>query len=317
VVIHRRVRLPVFIAAVLLAGAAAPAPAAPLDAINEVRASGCRGSGAPPLERVARLDAAAAGLARGRTLDDALSAAGYRADEALSIHVTGGADDRALRRILSERFCRDLGNRRVRHAGLSRDDRDLWLVIAAPFEPPSVADLPRVARRVLELTNAARARPRTCGHQRFAAAPPLALSGPLGEAALVHAREMAATERFAHEGPDGSTPRDRVARTGYRAALVGENIAAGPAEAEEVVAGWLGSPGHCANVMDPRFADMGLAYAVAARSRSGIYWAQVFARRGTAAGQPAAGSPSGAPRPRRSGSGLGAGTNSSDTELMQ
>lgn len=41
--------------------------------------------------------------------------------------------------------------------------------------------------------------------------------------------------------------------------------------------GWIDSPGHCANPMDARFTEMGLAYAVDARSRAGIYWTQVFA----------------------------------------
>jgi uncharacterized protein YkwD len=103
------------------------------------------------------------------------------------------------------------------------------------------------------------------------------LSAALGAAALAHSREMAAQSRFAHEGADGSTAGQRVARTGYRAALVGENIAAGPTSASEVVKGWLESPGHCANLMDARFTEMGLAYAVDARSTSGIYWTQVFA----------------------------------------
>jgi hypothetical protein len=43
--------------------------------------------------------------------------------------------------------------------------------------------------------------------------------------------------------------------------LVGENIAYGPKSADEVVQGWLDSPGHCENIMDPRFAEMGIAYA--------------------------------------------------------
>jgi uncharacterized protein YkwD len=88
---------------------------------------------------------------------------------------------------------------------------------------------------------------------------------------------MASTGRFAHAGADGSTPGQRVERAGYRAARVGENIAAGPTSAAEVVEGWLASPGHCANLMDARFTEMGLAYAVDSRSAAGIYWTQVFA----------------------------------------
>ena len=48
------------------------------------------------------------------------------------------------------------------------------------------------------------------------------------------------------------------------------------AEVEEVVQGWLRSPEHCANVMNPDFTQMGIAYAVNAQSEDGIYWTQVF-----------------------------------------
>lgn len=272
----RRLTLAALLATACLHGA--PSRAAPFDVVNDVRRAGCeRAGGAPALQRSPQLDAVADRLARGARLQDALKAAGYRADEALSIHVSGGTDDRSLRRILTQRFCRDVSSGSVRHAGLAYDSRDLWLVLAAPFEPPAPREASQVARRVLELVNDARARPRACGRERLPAAAPLKLSATLGVAALAHSREMAARSRFAHEGVDGSTPGQRVARTGYRAVRVGENIAAGPTSAEEVVKGWIDSPGHCANLMDARFTEMGLAYAVDSRSTSGIYWTQVFA----------------------------------------
>ena len=61
--------------------------------------------------------------------------------------------------------------------------------------------------------------------------------------------------------------------TGYRPRLTGENIAFGPESVEEVVAGWLASPGHCANIMDPRFREMGVAVALG-RKRGHFYWVQ-------------------------------------------
>jgi uncharacterized protein YkwD len=87
---------------------------------------------------------------------------------------------------------------------------------------------------------------------------------------------MARRNYFEHQAPDGSAPRDRVARTGYASRLTGENIAYGPESAEEVVAGWLASPGHCANIMDARFSETGLAYAIGARHA--VYWVQVLAQ---------------------------------------
>lgn len=133
-----------------------------------------------------------------------------------------------------------------------------------------------VRARVLELVNEARVRGRRCGRERFAPAPPLAASSLLDEAARRHARDMARHGYFDHAGRDGSQPKGRLARLGYRSRLTGENIAYGPESAEEVVAGWLASPGHCANIMDARIEEMGIGFAVDA-SRGAIYWVQTLA----------------------------------------
>jgi uncharacterized protein YkwD len=67
-----------------------------------------------------------------------------------------------------------------------------------------------------------------------------------------------------------------VRAVGYHEKLVGENIAYGPKSVEEVVQGWLDSPGHCENIMDPRFAEMGIALAQGRASRHGLYWVQLL-----------------------------------------
>jgi uncharacterized protein YkwD len=136
----------------------------------------------------------------------------------------------------------------------------------------------RVAEsRVLELVNAARAQGRRCGRERYPAAAPVRLSATLTRAANAHARDMARHGFLEHTGSDGSAPRDRLRRAGYRWRLTGENIAYGPTSAEEVVEGWLASPGHCANIMDARFREMGIALAVGRTRLKPLYWAQVFA----------------------------------------
>jgi uncharacterized protein YkwD len=43
-----------------------------------------------------------------------------------------------------------------------------------------------------------------------------------------------------------------------------------------VVQGWLDSPGHCENIMDPRFAEMGIAFAAGQSSRRGLFWVQLL-----------------------------------------
>ena len=132
-----------------------------------------------------------------------------------------------------------------------------------------------VHARVVELVNAARSKGRKCGSERFSAAPPLITSRELNDAAASHARDMARKDFFDHRGLDGSQPKDRVLRAGYQPRLTGENIALGPESAEEVVAGWLASPGHCANIMDSRFQHIGVGLATG-RGRGKIYWVQTF-----------------------------------------
>jgi uncharacterized protein YkwD len=132
-----------------------------------------------------------------------------------------------------------------------------------------------VRARVVELVNVARSAGRKCGSERFASAPPLSTSRQLNDAAGDHARDMARKRFFDHQGADGSQPKDRVLRAGYRPRLTGENIALGPESAEEVVAGWLASPGHCANIMDARFENIGVGVSTG-RGRGRIYWVQTF-----------------------------------------
>jgi uncharacterized protein YkwD len=129
--------------------------------------------------------------------------------------------------------------------------------------------------RVVALVNDARRHGRRCGSDWFDAAPSLSVSRKLNEAAAGHARDMARKKFFEHRGSDGSQPRDRVLLAGYQSRLTGENIAYGPESAEEAVAGWLASPGHCANIMDARFQDIGVGVDTG-RKHGQIYWVQDF-----------------------------------------
>ncbi len=156
---------------------------------------------------------------------------------------------------------------------------ELVLTLAALVTVPATADLPATARagvlqqRVIDLVNQARAQGRRCGNEYFDPTAPMAAADSLARAATRHALDMARRGYFDHRSPEGRQPRDRVRQAGYRPRLTGENIAFGPESAEEVVAGWLASPGHCANIMDPRFREMGVAVAQG-RRRGHFYWVQ-------------------------------------------
>jgi uncharacterized protein YkwD len=83
---------------------------------------------------------------------------------------------------------------------------------------------------------------------------------------------MAKYSLMGHQGRDGSSPAQRVTRAGYQWTAVGENVAAGPGTAEEVMADWLASSGHCANIMSAQFSEMGAAFVVNAQDAYGVYW---------------------------------------------
>lgn len=254
--------------------------ASPVDMLNAARTGECRPDGArPPFKSVAALNSAARRLSRGEGLNAALAAVDYRADETTALHFSGQHSEAELRRDLRSRSCGTLRNPRFTEAGAFSSGNELWLVIAVPFSPPSRAQRGLAAAKVLALVNAARAHARRCGRERAGPAPPLRADSSLDRAAQSHADTMARFGELDHRGRDGSTPAQRVARAGYEhAALVGENIAGGAQSPDEVVNGWLASPGHCTNLMNEEFVDMGIAFAVNPRSPLGIYWAQELAK---------------------------------------
>ena len=265
----------------MLAFAVGPAIACAdtIGVINDLRANGCKQSErSAALRPNEKLAAAAKHLSNDVVLRDALERSGYRADQSGVIRISGTVTDDSLRRVLSKNYCDTIADAALTEVGIHQTAQSVSIVFAAPFAPPLQRDASAVAARVLQLVNEARSQPRRCGRQKLAAAKPLSMNKKLQRAALLHAQDMAKRDRASHEGSDGSAPGDRARRVGYAWSNVGENIAAGHLSAEEVVAGWVSSPGHCANLMDPDFTQMGVAYVTNTKSSLGIYWAQVFGR---------------------------------------
>ncbi len=101
--------------------------------------------------------------------------------------------------------------------------------------------------------------------------------------------DMLKKNYFSHTSPDGKTLKDRLLgeepasmRTMYRA---GENIYMGAkfdyrvdikTQARLIVDGWMTSPGHRKNMLDPNYTHMGIG--VAARGKE-CYAAQIFSQR--------------------------------------
>lgn len=125
---------------------------------------------------------------------------------------------------------------------------------------------------LLSLINEARTSGCQCGSDFFPAVGSVTWSDTLEKAAKIHSQDMDNKKFFSHEGSDGSTIIERVTRLGYSYSFVGENIAQGYLTEQQVVEGWLASPGHCRNIMNGHFREMGI-------TRKGDYWTQVLGTR--------------------------------------
>ncbi|NER08303.1 MAG: hypothetical protein F6K17_40045, partial [Okeania sp. SIO3C4] len=102
----------------------------------------------------------------------------------------------------------------------------------------------------------------------------------LGQAAQTHTENMALQDFFEHTGLDGLSAGDRIEATGYDFSAWAENIAAGYLTPEEVVEGWMNSPGHRANILDPNLQEIGVGYYFLENDTGNVnfnhYWTQVF-----------------------------------------
>jgi uncharacterized protein YkwD len=113
----------------------------------------------------------------------------------------------------------------------------------------------------------------------------------LARAAQAHSTDMADDDYFAHDSRNGATPLSRMRASGYIYSAhigyaVGENIAWATlslATPSAIVAGWMASPGHRANILDATFRDTGVGVAPrplasSARGESGAIYTQDFGR---------------------------------------
>ena len=150
-------------------------------------------------------------------------------------------------------------------------------VVASPHG--YVAQCSVDAAEALRRLNAARASGRSCGGRRMPPAPQLHWDQSLQSVATGHSRDMARRNYFDHRSPEGRTVRDRVAGTPYKTKLVGENLAGGDRQASGAIQGWLESPAHCQNLMNPKFSQVAVACVGQPGSQWGTYWTMVLGQR--------------------------------------
>ena len=130
---------------------------------------------------------------------------------------------------------------------------------------PTRANSSRVEAATLCLVNVQRAR-----HGVRALRP----NADLARSSAAHSEDMVAKNYFDHVSPAGETLLERIRKSSYlpsaAAYVVGENIALGTmqlATPAAIVASWMKSPGHRANILNAEFRDTGVGVVARAPSR--------------------------------------------------
>ncbi|MEU6668343.1 CAP domain-containing protein [Streptomyces sp. NPDC046727] len=134
---------------------------------------------------------------------------------------------------------------------------------APSSSPVTVSKEAAAEAEVLKLVNDERAK---------AGCSPLAANSSLTGLAETFSDDMAARGFFDHTDPDGNSPWDRAAKAGITD-LGGENIARGQADAAAVMAAWMNSPGHRANILSCNFKTLGVGVHF---GPGGPWWTQDF-----------------------------------------
>ena len=148
--------------------------------------------------------------------------------------------------------------------------------------------------RYLNAINKARESSQDCGiYGIMPAVKPLTWNKSLEDAASEHSNDMAQTEFFSHAGSGtqydltsiaydldmGSSSEERAEYNGYNTLYTGENIAAGYDTVDLVVASWLLSDGHCKNIMNDTYEDMGMALVEKLDTEYITYWTLDFGKK--------------------------------------
>ena len=102
----------------------------------------------------------------------------------------------------------------------------------------------------------------------------LTLSTKLTSIATTKSKDMATNKYFSHQSPTYGSPFQMLQHFGVTYKTAGENIAAGQRTPEEVMKAWMNSSGHRANILNPKYTQLGVGYYKG--GSYGVYWTQLF-----------------------------------------
>lgn len=164
-------------------------------------------------------------------------------------------------------------------AGGEESDTQVLTDVAKAADTAEFCDDADISPRLVEAINEARSEAQVCRGVQFPATSPVTWVGTLRLSTDIHAEDMANNNFFSHQGTDASFVDDRATRVGYDFEKVGENLAAGFETPEQTVDAWLASSdGHCENLMDPSFDNIGASCRFNADSLHKTYWAMTMGR---------------------------------------
>jgi uncharacterized protein YkwD len=127
-------------------------------------------------------------------------------------------------------------------------------VVLAPLPDPiliSSPTRPGTPTAILEYTNNERAK---------SALKPLISNATLDKIATERLEDLFTNQYFDHESPDGKGVPALAQKNGYSYLLIGENLALGNFAGDlGIVKAWMDSPGHRANILNPKYQELGVA----------------------------------------------------------
>lgn len=139
----------------------------------------------------------------------------------------------------------------------------LALTACQPYQVPQNLSL-------IDLHNDARQHGVSCQSLSKRKAPPLAWNAQLELAAQKHSEDMYRQKYLSHINQANQNPGDRISAAGYQWRSYAENIAQGVYTDATAFELWLNSPGHCKNLINENYTEMGAA-------QVNGYWTAIYA----------------------------------------
>ncbi|MEM7304512.1 MAG: CAP domain-containing protein [Pseudomonadota bacterium] len=131
--------------------------------------------------------------------------------------------------------------------------------------------------RTLSYINQVRSKERKCGATTYPPAPAVDWNSQLYSAAQIHSEDMSIYDQIDHQVARNSTLRSRMDDSGYAWERFSENVSGGLNSPEQAIDDWMASSGHCENIMNPSYSEIGMACAVNGASSYRTYWTLLLA----------------------------------------